>query len=254
MKEFKINAVLDKLGIKDYDIIGQPDMGFSRPSAIQDGGHGSIIFCVDENVTLLASSRASVILLTRTAYESLGVLFIGFTYVIVDDPKQVFIRILEYCFPSSSKPVIKKGEGVIIHPNCVIGSEGFGFEKDKDGIYHNFPHYGGVVIGDDVEIFPFTNVDRGTLGNTVIGRGTKIDHHCHIGHNVRLGDNCIVTAGTIIGGSTVVGDDVWIGIGSLIRDNIKIGYNAVIGMGSVVINDVAAGAVVYGNPAREHNK
>ena len=147
---------------------------------------------------------------------------------------------------------VRIGRNVIIYPGCAIGYDGFGHFENEKGELENFPQYGGVVIEDDVEIFALTNIDRGTLDDTIIGAGTKIDHHCHIGHNVVIGKRCVITACTVIAGSATIGDHAYIGINSSIRDWIAVGKNAFVGMGSVVTKDVPDNAVVLGNPARPY--
>jgi len=145
---------------------------------------------------------------------------------------------------------VEIGNNVTIHENCTIGTEGFGFVKNEDGIWLHIPHVGKVIIGDDVEIFAGTNIDRGTVDPTRIGNGTKIDHHCHIGHNVQIGENCIITAKVVIGGSTKIGNNVWIGPNSTILNKITIGNDVYIGAQTNVIKSVEEGVVVVGNPAR----
>lgn len=127
----------------------------------------------------------------------------------------------------------------------VIGGEGFGFHKGQ-----RVPHIGGVRIGADVEIGSLTCIDRGTLGDTVIGDRTKIDNRVHIAHNVRIGTDCQIVAGAVIGGSAVLGDRVFVGINASIKNKVRIGNDVTIGMGAVVLRDVPDGATVVGNPAR----
>lgn len=145
---------------------------------------------------------------------------------------------------------VKMGDNVVIHPNCVIGSEGFGFEL-YEGKLHKFPHIGRVVIGNDVEIQALTNVDRGTLGATIIGDGTKIDTHCHIGHNTKIGKNCTICAMTQTGGGTIIGDNVFLAPNTVIRSGgITIGDGAFVGTGALVVKDVKPGERVMGHPAK----
>ena len=145
---------------------------------------------------------------------------------------------------------VKIGDNCIIHPGCVIGSEGFGFVKDDDKLV-KFPHIGKVIIGDNVEIQAMTNIDRGTLGNTIIGDGTKIDTHCHIGHNTRIGKNCTICAKTQTGGSNIIEDNVFLAPNTVIRTGgITIGKGAFTGAGSLIVKDVKSGDRVMGHPAK----
>lgn len=142
------------------------------------------------------------------------------------------------------------GSNCVIHSGAVIGADGFGYEKDRSGRWIKFPHIGGVVIEDEVEIGANTSIDRGSLGNTVIHKGVKIDNLCHIAHNVVIGVNTVVIALSMIGGSTIIGPDSWIAPGAVIREGLKIGRNAMIGLGAVVLADVDENSTVAGVPAR----
>ena len=145
---------------------------------------------------------------------------------------------------------VKIGRNVIIHEGAVIGKEGFSYEKNSQGEWEKFPHIGGVVIKDKVEIGSNTIIDRGTLGNTIIGQGTKINNLCHVGHNAVIGNNCLMIVNSYIGGSSKVGDDCWIAPGAIIRNGVKVGRNVMIGMGSVVDKNIDDNSVAYGIPAR----
>ena len=142
------------------------------------------------------------------------------------------------------------GKNVIIHSGTVIGADGFGYERNEHGEMIKFPNVGGVIIENDVEIGSNTCVDRGTLNNTHIGKGTKIDNLCHIAHNVIVGNNCCIIAQSMIGGSVVIGDHSWIAPSACIIDGIKIGRNSVVGLGAVVIKEVPENSVVIGVPAK----
>ena len=146
------------------------------------------------------------------------------------------------------------GNNVIIDSSTVIGSDGFGFEKNDSMQWEKFPHVGGIEIHDNVEIGANVCIDRGTLDNTIIGEGTKIDNLVHVAHNVRIGRNCIVVAQSLLGGSCILDDNVHVAMSASIRDGIKIGKNAVIGMGSVVTKDVSDNTIVIGIPARPYKK
>ena len=92
------------------------------------------------------------------------------------------------------------GERCVIRSNTVIGAQGFGFEQDSDGTWLRFPHFGNVVIENDVEIGALNSICRGSLGNTIIRSGVKTDNLVHIAHNCIIGKNSILTACTTLGG------------------------------------------------------
>jgi UDP-3-O-[3-hydroxymyristoyl] glucosamine N-acyltransferase len=146
------------------------------------------------------------------------------------------------------------GENVIINSGTVIGSDGFGFVKDEDGKIFQFPHVGGVRIGDSVIIGSNTSIDKGSLGNTTIGNNTKIDNLVHIAHNVEIGEGCYVIAHTIIGGSTKIKDRAWISPNTTIRDGITIGKGSLLGMGSVLTKDLPDNEIWLGAPAKFSKK
>lgn len=145
---------------------------------------------------------------------------------------------------------IRIGNRVIIHSGTVIGSDGFGYVFDE-GRYYKIPQVGGVIIGDDVEIGSNVSVDRATTGNTVIGKGTKIDNLTQIAHNVRIGDNTIVVAQVGIGGSTEIGNYVTLAGQVGIADHTRIDSGTMIGAQSGVTGNVSKGAY-SGSPAIPH--
>jgi UDP-3-O-[3-hydroxymyristoyl] glucosamine N-acyltransferase len=120
------------------------------------------------------------------------------------------------------------GDRVILHAGVCIGADGFGYVRDDMG-YHKFPQRGTVVIEDDVELGAHTCVDRAALGQTRIGRGTKLDNMVHVGHNCDIGERVVIAAQTGISGSVVIEDDVVIGGQVGFGDHIRVQSGAVIG-------------------------
>lgn len=229
----------------------------------------------------------------KTASEHLDDL--GKCFLVVEDPKLVYLRIIEkyfvpkfeYCVhPKSdihkdakiSENVfigaftyignseigegtkifgncyiydnVKIGKNVTIHAGTVIGSDGFGYQRNADGNLEKFPHVGGVIIEDNVEIGANTCIDKGTLGNTIIKQGAKIDNQVHIAHNVVVGKDSLVIANSMIGGSTIIGDRAWVAPSVAVMNGIEIGEDSTIGLGAVVVKTVPPKEVYIGNPAK----
>ena len=145
------------------------------------------------------------------------------------------------------------GARCILHPCAVIGADGFGFALDLEVPEHfKIPQAGIVRIEDDVEIGACSCVDRATLGETVIGRGTKIDNLVQVAHNVRIGPLSIVCAQAGISGSAEIGQGVVLAGQVGVVGHIRVGNMARVGAQSGVAHDVADGAIVSGSPAFDH--
>lgn len=159
------------------------------------------------------------------------------------------------------------GKGTVIHPNCVIydnvtigndcvihagtiiGADGFGYVRDDDGVYHQFPQVGTVVIEDNVEIGANSCIDRGALGETRIGKGTKIDNLVQVGHNVNIGKHCVIAAQTGISGSVVIEDGCVIGGQVGFGDHVTVQSGAVIGsQAGVLPGKIVRPGIWWGTP------
>ena len=142
------------------------------------------------------------------------------------------------------------GENVRVGPNATLGTDGFGYTRDGEGVLVPFPHLGRVVLEAGVVVGAGTCIDRGALGETRVGARTRIDNLVHVAHNVRIGADCAVIARAMIAGSVTVGDGAWIAPSASILNGLTVGAGATVGLGAVVIRDVPPGATVVGNPAR----
>lgn len=152
------------------------------------------------------------------------------------------------------------GARVRVHSNTVIGADGFGYaqEKTNTGVEHvKIHHMGRVVIGDDVEIGASSTIDRGTVGDTVIGKGSKIDNQVQIGHNCQLREGVIICGNTGLSGSVKVGKYAVIAGFCGIANGVEIGDTAIIGAMTGVQGNIPTGTIWAGIPARlkiEHYK
>lgn len=163
------------------------------------------------------------------------------------------------------------GGRVILQPNVVLGSDGFSFVTSApsnveigrktlgktpftapdDPTQHRIHSLGGVVIGDDVEIGANSAVDAGTIRATSVGNGTKIDNLVQVGHNVQIGDDCLLCAQTAVAGSARIGDRTVLGGKSGVGDNLTVGADCVIGGAAIVLSDVPVGSFMMGYPAQQ---
>jgi len=145
------------------------------------------------------------------------------------------------------------GRRVVAKAGAVIGGDGFGY-LSRGGGHERIPHVGACVIGDDVEIGSNSCVDRGSLDDTIIGQGTKLDNLVHVGHNVRIGERCLLMAGVGVAGSTRLGNDVVLAGHVGVTDHLTIGDRVQVAAKSAVIGNVPADSVLSGNPARPNRQ
>lgn len=142
------------------------------------------------------------------------------------------------------------GNNVIIHSGSVIGADGFGY-KFRNNQHVKVPHVGNVVIADNVEIGANTCIDRGALGSTTIGAGSKIDNLVQLGHNNKVGRNVIICGQSGISGSCVIEDGAILAGSSGLADHVTIGQRAVVMARSGVSQDIEPGTQVFGSPAKD---
>jgi UDP-3-O-[3-hydroxymyristoyl] glucosamine N-acyltransferase len=148
-------------------------------------------------------------------------------------------------------PETQLGHRVVLKPGARVGQEGFAW-TGEGAQRQRVPHRGACRLDDDVEIGANATVDRGSLGRTVVGAGTKLDNLVHVAHNVRIGARCLILAQVGIAGTTTVGDDVMIGGQAGLAGQLRVGDRARLAAQSGVIGDVPPGATVGGYPARDH--
>jgi len=154
-------------------------------------------------------------------------------------------------------PHTRVGNRVILHSGVRLGSDGFGYmQKTVDGqlAHVKIPHIGRTIIGHDVEIGANTVIDRGSVDDTVIGAGTKIDNLVHIGHNVRIGKVCLILAQVGIAGSARIEDGVVLAGQAAVTGHVTIGAGSRLAGQSGAIGDVPAGETWSGYPARPHKE
>ncbi len=148
-------------------------------------------------------------------------------------------------------PGASLGDRVMIHSGARIGCDGFGYVF-RDGAHTKIPHVGRCIIGNDVEIGANTTIDRGSIDDTVVGNGTKIDNLVHVAHNVRIGEKCLIMAQVGVAGSVTIGDGAILAGQAGISGHLSIGAGARLAAQAGVFGDIPAGETWSGYPARPH--
>ena len=216
---------------------------FDTSKQFQPGVHSTAVIDKTCNIPSTCGIGAGAILSVNV---ELGEhVFIGANSVIEKDTK-----IGESSWVSSGV-IVREGSEIglrtIIHPGVVIGADGFGFSETKDSIWVKIPQMGRVVIGDDVELGANTTIDRGTLSDTIIGNGVKLDNLIQIGHNVIIGEHTAIVAQTGVAGSTEIGKRCRIGGQVGIAGHLKITDDTTIAARTSVIKDIKDSGVYAGN-------
>lgn len=296
MKKYSISDLQEI--IPNSSVIGYANsIFFSNAKAIKDADEESIVWInssKEDRHMLLHETRAKVIICDTSLEVDINV-YPNKVFVVVDNPKLAFLRIIKSFFVSNykygvhptavihSEAIISKncyigpntyvgkstidentiidanctiydnvviGKNVKVNANTAIGSEGFGYSRNEIGEFEHFPHIGGVLIEDNVDIGSNTSIDRGSLGNTIIKTGAKIDNLVHIAHNVIVGKHTAVIANVMIGGSVVIDDYSWVAPSASLMNQVKIGKNTTIGLGAVVTKSISDNQTWAGVPAR----
>ncbi|MCU0635912.1 MAG: UDP-3-O-(3-hydroxymyristoyl)glucosamine N-acyltransferase, partial [Gemmatimonadaceae bacterium] len=153
----------------------------------------------------------------------------------------------------SLAPFTEVGARVVIHAGARLGRDGFGFAV-RDGAAHRIPHVGRCIVHEDVEIGPNCTIDRGSIDDTVIGAGSKLDAMVHVAHNVRIGRGCMLAAQVGIAGSSRLEDGCVLGGQVGLAGHLTIGAGAKLAAQAGVFGDVPAGETWSGYPARPHRE
>jgi len=214
---------------------------FNPPMRAEPGIHPNAVIETDTRIGEGVSIQANAVIcqgveIGRDACVMAGA-YIG-RDTIIGDSSLIYPNVTIY-------PRARIGKGVIIHAGSVIGSDGFGYAQ-KDGLPYKIPQVGRVVIEDDCEIGANVTIDRGTIGDTVIGKGTKIDNLVQIGHNVEIGPYSIIVSQVGISGSTRIGKGVVLAGQVGVNGHITIGDGAVVAAKAGVTKDVPPGETIGG--------
>lgn len=143
-------------------------------------------------------------------------------------------------------PDVRVGLRCVLHTGVVLGSDGFGFAREREGSYVKVPQLGSVSVGDDVEIGAHTTIDRGAIDDTIIGNGVKLDNQIQVAHNVHIGEHTVIAAQTGISGSTTIGARCTIGGKAGFAGHIVVADDVVIGGGTSVTGSIRSAGVYAG--------
>ncbi|MFZ1289363.1 MAG: UDP-3-O-(3-hydroxymyristoyl)glucosamine N-acyltransferase [Melioribacteraceae bacterium] len=237
-----------------YIIVDKPNLAFQKiiikyfsPEFSLQGIHSSAIFDenakLEENVSIGANvfiGKNSTVGINSKIYHNTVILEnckIGYNVLIFPN---VTIR---------ENTII--GNNVIIHSGTVIGSDGFGYTPDSQGIYHKIPQIGNVIIEDYVEIGSNVSIDRAAIGSTIISKGVKLDNLIQIAHNVKIGKNTVMSAQSGVSGSTKIGENCVFGGQAGATGHIEIADKVLVGAQSGISKSITKPGTYFGSPAME---
>ena len=240
--------IILSLNLSIQNVMFENGLDVKGVSTLINNKENTLIFCGKKYIHKLSNIKNCIVFIPNDIDSLLPTTN---TYIVVDNPRLNFIRTMHFLYPIIPEPKINIGKNVKIDKSTIIGTQGFGFERNEEGILEQFICVGGVRIGDNVVIGSNTSIDRGTIDDTVIEEGTKIDNLVHIAHNVQIGKHCEIISHAMLGGSCVIGDYTRIAPGAQIMNGVKIGKNVLVGLGAVVTKDIPDNIVVAGVPARK---
>ena len=226
-------ALIALLGLFHPEPPSRP--GVHPAACVADGAH------VDRSASVgpLAVVEAGAVVGPRSRVDALS--FVG-AHAVLGEDVRLYPRVVV-------REGVRIGDRVIVHSGAVLGADGFGYAFDGR-THRKIPQVGGLRIEDDVEIGANSTIDRATLGETVVRRGTKIDNLVQIGHNCDIGEDVILVAQVGIAGSSRVGNRAMLAGQVGVADHVTIGAGAILTAKSGVPNDVPAGEVWSGIPSR----
>lgn len=238
--------------------VADPDRAFAMAAELfapqiprpEPGIHPTAVVASDVEVGPGASVGPLAIIASGAQIGARSVIgplcYVGHRAVIGEDTRlHSHVSIREY---------VRIGNRVVIHNGTVIGSDGFGYTVDQEGVRTKIPQIGTVWIDDDVEIGANVTIDRARFGKTRIGKGVKIDNLVQIAHNVVIGDNAVLVAQVGVSGSSTIGSKAILAGQVGIAGHLEIGEGAIIGAQSGVSKNVPPGAFFFGYPAMPYDK
>lgn len=190
------------------------------------------------------------ILISRKVWRQAKIIPSNVKPIFMDNPHYYFIIYHNEVNKDREPEKIIIGKNCNIHPTAVLGVEGMEIGISPEGRLVQCKHMKGLVIGDDVDIGPYCIVRRGCFDSTVIGRGAKIGGFCNVAHNVKIGEDTILTCKVLTNGSVRIGRDCRICTGAIIGNGVTICDEVVLGIGSVVIKDIMESGIYAGSPVK----
>src|SRR3989339_12518 len=253
----KISDLADLVSGK---VIGDPSIKVKTISEASTSTKEDLVFVFDQKKLNEALNSQAVAIVAP-----IGSKITNKTAILVKNPRLAMAKILKL-FATSCEiekgihktAVVHKsaqiGKRCIIHSGAVIGTYGFGFEQDENKNWIKIPQIGNVIIEDDVEIFANTCIARGTIGNTIIKKGTKIDNLNQIAHNCEIGEKCAIASQVGMAGSVKIGNNVIIAGQAGFKDHVCVGENTIVMGKSGVTKDISPNSIVSGFPAIDHKE